>query len=72
MEMSPGNFLCSYLKNAIVFLYKIGEQEGKTDPVVVVGVWYQWEGEGGGERVWEGEMVQILGTHVGIWKYEIC
>jgi hypothetical protein len=55
MEMSPGNFLCSYLKNAIVFLYKIGEQEGKTDPVVVVGVWYQWEGEGGGERVWEGE-----------------
>jgi hypothetical protein len=35
------------------FFYKIGEQEGRTGPVWRD--WYQWEGGGSGERVWEGE-----------------
>jgi hypothetical protein len=37
MEVSQGNSLCSYLKQAKMsflfpFLYKLGEQEGKTSP----------------------------------------
>jgi hypothetical protein len=34
-------------------MYKIGEQEGRTGPAW--DGWYQWEGGGGGERVWKCE-----------------
>jgi hypothetical protein len=56
MEMSHGNSLFSYLKQtkmSFFFFYKIGEQEERTGPVR--GGWYQWEGGGCGERVWDGE-----------------
>jgi hypothetical protein len=35
------------------FFYKTGEQESGS--CTVWGGWYQWEGRGYGERVWEGE-----------------
>jgi hypothetical protein len=38
----------------LLFLYKIGEQEGGTGPAWDRG-WYQWEGEGFGEMVKESE-----------------
>jgi hypothetical protein len=46
MEMSQGNSLCSYLKQAkmsFFFFYKIGGQEDGTDPARRG--WYQWEGK---------------------------
>jgi hypothetical protein len=56
MEMSQGNSLCSYLKQTkmpFFFFYKIREWEGRKGPAS--GSWYQWEGGGGDERVWESE-----------------
>jgi hypothetical protein len=40
-----GNSLCSYLKQNchFFFIYKIGEQEGRTDTAWVD--WYQWKRE---------------------------
>jgi hypothetical protein len=58
MEMSQGNSLCRYLKQAkksflfvfSFFFYKIGEQEGGTGPVD--GGWrYHWEGKCWGKGV---------------------
>jgi hypothetical protein len=44
MEISQGNYLCSYLKQTkiLLFFYKIGEQEGRKAPVWVS--LYQWVG----------------------------
>jgi hypothetical protein len=67
MEMSQGNSLCSYLKKtemSLFFLYKIGEQEGRTVPVWGGGHWYQWEGEEVEKGPGRANMVQILCTHV--------
>jgi hypothetical protein len=52
MEMSQGNSLCTYLKQKyhFSFFYKITEWNRSC-----LENWYQWEGRGGGERVWEGE-----------------
>jgi hypothetical protein len=59
MEVPQGNFLCRYLKQAKLsflssfFLIQNWRTEGKNKSFL--GSWYQWEGEGGGERVKEGE-----------------
>jgi hypothetical protein len=57
MEVPKGISLYSYLKPAkmtlssfLFFLYKIGEQEGRTGPAWE-GCWYQWEWGRGEERV---------------------
>jgi hypothetical protein len=50
----------SYLKQTKIsffFFNKIREQEIRTDPVWRG--WFQWEGGGCGERVWEGEYGKI-------------
>jgi hypothetical protein len=45
MEVPQVNSLCSYLKQNchFFFIYKIGEQEGRTDTAWVD--WYQWKRE---------------------------
>jgi hypothetical protein len=37
---------------SLFFLYKIGEQEGRTGSARGREGWYQWEGESGGEGHW--------------------
>jgi hypothetical protein len=76
MEVQQRNSLCSYLKQAKMsflfpFFCKTGEQEGCKSPAVVGGAggcWYQWEGE----RCRRVNMVQILCTHICIWKNDTC
>jgi hypothetical protein len=59
MEMSQGNFLCSYLKLQkchFFFIYKIREQEGGTGPI-----WGEKVGTSGGEEMVKGcRRVNIL------------
>jgi hypothetical protein len=52
MKISQGNFLCNYLKQKCHFspFYKTVEQNR-----FCLGGWYQWDGGGGGERVWKDE-----------------
>jgi hypothetical protein len=74
MEMSQGNFLCSYLKHTKIsfffLLYKIREQEGRISLAWGEGHWYQWEEVGKGcGRV---NILQILITHVCKWKNDTC
>jgi hypothetical protein len=74
MEMSQGNFLCSYLKQtkmSFFFLfYKIREQKGRTDPILGIGTNRRWEDVGKEHR--RVNIVQILGTHGCKWKSETC
>jgi hypothetical protein len=60
MEVPQENSLGSYLQQPkmsifshLLFIYKIGEKEGKTGPAW--GDWYQWEGEKKREMVKKGE-----------------
>jgi hypothetical protein len=39
---------------SLFFIYKIGEEGGRTRGLVW-GSWYEWEGGEGGESAWEGE-----------------
>jgi hypothetical protein len=57
MEMSQGNYRCSYLKQtkchfSFFPFTNTGEHKGRTGPTWGV---YQWEWGGGGERKWESE-----------------
>jgi hypothetical protein len=65
MEMSQGNYLCSYLKQTKIsffFFYKIGEQEGRAHPVWGIGTSGRGkERKKGCKRV---NMVQILCKYV--------
>jgi hypothetical protein len=68
MEMSQGNFLCSYLKQTKCHFTKSENERAKQVPV-----WEdQWEVGGCGERVKEDEYVQILCTNICRWKNETC
>jgi hypothetical protein len=66
MEISQGNSLCSYLylKQAKVLCFTFTfshfsstkSENRRVEKILPRGeVWHQWEGEGGGEREYEGE-----------------
>jgi hypothetical protein len=70
MEMSQGNPLYSYLtqtKMSFFFFYKIGEKEGRIDPV-----WKAGSGEDVGKECRRLNMVKILCAHAYKWKTETC
>jgi hypothetical protein len=55
MEMSQGNSLYSYLKQAKMPFFFFTKTENEKVKQVLSWYWYQWEGEEHKERVKEGE-----------------
>jgi hypothetical protein len=55
MEMSQGNSLCSYHKLKKCHFSFLLQNRRTEKNRSCLRVWYQWEEEGVGERVWKGE-----------------
>jgi hypothetical protein len=77
MEVSQGNVLGSYLKQAKMsflfpFFCKIREQEGETGPAGWRGVATSGRGEEVGKGCKRVNMVQILCAHECKWENETC